>query len=702
MALVLRSKTGARLRYNGLMSIAQHLMRLKPFAAAAVVALALVALHYTSLGDALDVHVSQRFLFNVRGRLGLGPGLDPRIKIFAYDDGTVASLKALDLELGDWAKVFATLDRQKPNGIFLDKLFDKPFEGSEAEAFSKEVEELGTPITVAAFVTPHAIQGRAPLSLERPRYRTDEIGRGTPDALDFLPIQGGVFYGAASGVSAAFEGIGHAVYWGDGRVVALYRLNEAQAVPHWAFFGANELHAESDELYADGRRVPLDAAGRVLVNIDRPEVYAKRAFAMLPVVTRARKGDVVPIVNAGDYVVILPAMYTGNTDFKETPHGSVPGGYIMAAMLSSVLTGKWIDIAPHVPVWILLLSLLGGVIAARLSPTRFWLALAGGAVLIVGAGVVGFALLSFYIPWLPCTLGFGSAALLVFADRQRGFQLERVRMEKELETARLVQDSFFPAGAQGDEALAVEGFFHPASECGGDWWGHFSPAPGIEYVMIGDATGHGVSAALVTAMAFSTCQAWAHALREAGGTEHAPGKLLRRLNQVLCDTRTGNATMTFFVAVIDRSRHVITFSNAGHNFPYLIKAPDEFDQEMQTSIDATDTVANRRPLKPGESRVRKLSSSPGPILGLEKGGEYPEACIAFKPGDKVFFFTDGLIENANGRGEVWGYSLQKRLKRSGKLDAKALRDTIEKETRAFVGDTPPRDDTTVVVIEARL
>lgn len=647
----------------------------KPLIVAAVVGAVTALMQASQLGQAIETHATQRLAFYVRAALKRGPGLDARIKIFSYDDGTVAALKDLDLPLNTWQRIFTSLAARQPRGIFLDKLFDRPQTEADQKAFADAVSALDVPVVVAAFVANDAIKGRLPLPLSDASYRVDALTRNDPQKLAWLDARGGNFFGAPVPLARAFRGIGHAVYNGDGFVRPLHRIDGATVVPHWSLFAAHDITVGSKELVIDGASVKPDADGRILVNMDAPAVYAKRAYAMLPLVTRALAGQDIPVVNKGDIVIILPAMYTGNTDWKETPHGSVPGGYVMAAMMNSVLTGQWLIVLPHAWALIVATAAAGVALGALLNNILFWSALAASMITLAAGGLAAFAFAGIYIAWMPAEWALLVAALAMLADRQRLRQLHQVRMQKELETARLVQDSFF-AVPRASGRLSVEGFFHPASECGGDWWGHFAIGEGCDYVVIGDATGHGVSAALVTAMAFSTCHSWAHEIRHATGSLPDPGKLLERLNKVLCETSTGDATMTFFVALFEAKQNAVTFSNAGHNFPFLIAR------------------------KGDELAIRKLTSTPGPILGILNDSTYPIATVEFRPGDKVFFYTDGLIENQNPAGKNWGYALQRRLRKIGDLSAASLRDKVAKESKEFIGSEPPQDDSTVVVVES--
>jgi len=120
---------------------------------------------------------------------------------------------------------------------------------------------------------------------------------------------------------------------------------------------------------------------------------------------------------------------------------------------------------------------------------------------------------------------------------------EKARMEKELETAQTVQNTLFPESKTTIGNVQITGHYHPASECGGDWW-FYSPMGERVFYWIGDATGHGVSAALVT----SAARAAASIIENF--PDIAPGKALGLLNNAICDTSKGKMLMTFSSGVM--------------------------------------------------------------------------------------------------------------------------------------------------------
>lgn len=214
-------------------------------------------------------------------------------------------------------------------------------------------------------------------------------------------------------------------------------------------------------------------------------------------------------------------------------------------------------------------------------------------------------------------------------------EVEKAKFEKELETARMVQSTFFPKRDVVKTHLAVTGSYQPATQCGGDLWGHYTIKEGVELVFVADAMGHGAPAALVTAIAYAVCQSVSIFLQEKSSLDPSPAALLRRLNTIIMDAVDGKISMTFFVAVCDFNTGKLTFANAGHNFPIILTANKD-DPRLAKSAKRQTT----------NSPTAAISlSQQGTPLGVERDLNYSEKNIDIHPGDKLVLFTDGLIEN---------------------------------------------------------
>ncbi len=203
---------------------------------------------------------------------------------------------------------------------------------------------------------------------------------------------------------------------------------------------------------------------------------------------------------------------------------------------------------------------------------------------------------------------------------------EKVRMEGELATVRTVQETLFPAAQSQFGPLAIRGHFEPASECGGDWWSYSRIGNRI-FIYVGDATGHGAPAALITSAATSAA-AVIETLPEV-----TPGRALTILNKAIHQTSKGSIMMTFFVCSIDLDKNLFTYASASHDPPYLLRKTGE---------------------KLGRKDLVPLNEVNGPRLGDKKDFTYEETTIDFQPGDQLFFYTDGILDIQDADGKKWG------------------------------------------------
>ena len=265
-------------------------------------------------------------------------------------------------------------------------------------------------------------------------------------------------------------------------------------------------------------------------------------------------------------------------------------------------------------------------------------------------------------------------------------QVQQARMEKELETATHVQETIFPQNTLVAGPITIKGFNQAASECGGDWWGTFSTGAGVEYIFIADAMGHGVSAALVTTMAYATCSTLGSMIRENHRELGSPAAILQRLNEVIYNAVRGRISMSFFALMIDTKQGLITFANAGHNFPLLLPM-------------SADDPRIKKKSKDGELTPIPLRVT-GNILGISPVESYQEKSLTLCPGDKIILFTDGLVECKNPEGASWGSrGLNAKLSQFARLGPEELNEKLVGELYTFFNGTPQDDDITVVVAE---
>lgn len=247
---------------------------------------------------------------------------------------------------------------------------------------------------------------------------------------------------------------------------------------------------------------------------------------------------------------------------------------------------------------------------------------------------------------------------------------EKARIEQELEVAKTIQDTLVPSTDPVDHgALKFAGFYQPAAQTGGDWWTWHELVGGKVLLVVGDVTGHGVPSAMITAAAKAACDVARYVYRD----DVTVSGLLEIMNHAIFESAQRRFVMTCFASIFDPQRRTITYANAGHNFPYLFRPGDgrgEF----------------------GSLMIR------GNRLGDDRNSRYEAKTTELVPGDVVIWYTDGIVECENASGEEYGEKrFRASVKRAAALDAGEMRDAVVGDAAAFFGDTPRKDDITMIV-----
>lgn len=381
----------------------------------------------TDLGVYLESRISRPLDFRVRHWLGKDPELSNHLKIFSYDDSTFARLGKPSLTLKEWKDLFQTIAENKPRAIVIDGMFSlADTEGAELGPMLDEIRGLGVPIIIGSFYTRSKINIRKPLKLDRPEYSLARMA-GVSSMKDIPP--GGIpefsravnwhAYGPMEELQSAFTHIGHFVYRGHDKVAPMVMLEEDVALGHLSMYAAKERRIENGKLFLDGQMVPIDNNGDVIVNFLPPRtLYSanKSLRGLLRLVSENRPSE---SIKDKDVVLILPLMFTGNTDFQESPFGTIPGGFVIGSMLNSVITGHWIKPLGGVSGLVFLMAALGALLGTRLRPTWFWIASSGIGVTSLVACFWLFSWHSISVSWLFPLAAFAGTSLTVFAEKTR-------------------------------------------------------------------------------------------------------------------------------------------------------------------------------------------------------------------------------------------------------------------------------------------
>lgn len=263
--------------------------------------------------------------------------------------------------------------------------------------------------------------------------------------------------------------------------------------------------------------------------------------------------------------------------------------------------------------------------------------------------------------------GAMSAQLAIAIENARlhADSLEKARLQKDVEIARRIQQHLLPAVPREQAGLDVALRFVVADRASGDTYDFVPLADGRMAVMMGDVTGHGVGAALLTHAAQAGLRSYLELLSD-------PSEVVTRLNQrLVAGVETGNF-MSLILVVIDAARRSAQYVNAGH--PGLIHCG------------AGEPV---------------LLEKTGMVLGVVGGQEYSlSPPIPLAPGDLLFLRTDGVDETRSADKEPFGEQRLLQVLREARAGtAEAVLDRVESALRQHSGDAPPEDDSTMIAIK---
>jgi predicted ester cyclase len=233
---------------------------------------------------------------------------------------------------------------------------------------------------------------------------------------------------------------------------------------------------------------------------------------------------------------------------------------------------------------------------------------------------------------------------------------ERERVEHELRVARSIQQASLPKEVPTLEGWHISPYYRPAREVGGDFYDFLELEDGRLGLVVGDATGKGVPAALVMASARSMLRAVAQA------SDYSPGDVLRKINDSLVADIPANMFVTCFYAILDPKSGSLRYANAGHDLPYLHRD--------------------------GNAEELKARGMP---LGLMPQMAYEEKEIVLNSGEAALLYSDGLVEAHDPKGEMFGFPRLRALI-AERGEESSLEDSLLEELHTFVGEGWEQED----------
>jgi sigma-B regulation protein RsbU (phosphoserine phosphatase) len=246
---------------------------------------------------------------------------------------------------------------------------------------------------------------------------------------------------------------------------------------------------------------------------------------------------------------------------------------------------------------------------------------------------------------------------------------EKERLESELSIARDVQQQLFPKDAPHIKTLELKGLCSPARMVSGDYYDFMPVSDHSVAFAIGDVAGKGISAALLMATIQSTMRTQLGSRNGTGRLPISTATMVSTLNRQLYANTAPEKYATFYFAVYEENTHTLTYTNAGHLSPMLVRGEDV-----------------------------QMFDSTGTVVGAFPMSLYEERSLVMEAGDILVSYTDGVIEPENAYGEMFGEDRFKEL--IVKYAQESSNEMISRTMEAVVqwtGSSELQDDMTMVV-----
>jgi sigma-B regulation protein RsbU (phosphoserine phosphatase) len=243
--------------------------------------------------------------------------------------------------------------------------------------------------------------------------------------------------------------------------------------------------------------------------------------------------------------------------------------------------------------------------------------------------------------------------------------LERMRLQEEVTMARQIQLDLLPAEPPQLGCFSVWAHSTPSRTVGGDFYDFITIDDHRLGIVIADASGKGMPAALMIAQIQAI-------IRSEVNNGNPISTMLKNVNQQILHSSSAEKYATLFYGELDTAQARFSYSNAGHNYPILVRANG--DVEL---------------LKEG-----------GIVIGALPQSEYEFCTVTLHPHDILFLFTDGLSEALNNEGEEYGESrIREIIRKYRSEDPRTIVDRVLEDMKSHDPTFPPRDDTTVIAIK---
>jgi sigma-B regulation protein RsbU (phosphoserine phosphatase) len=230
--------------------------------------------------------------------------------------------------------------------------------------------------------------------------------------------------------------------------------------------------------------------------------------------------------------------------------------------------------------------------------------------------------------------------------------------------AQAIQRALLPAALPSMAGVGLAARWEPAKAFGGDCYDALRLTETHLAISIADVCGKGLPAALLMSNLLASLRAFA-------ASERAPRDVVTSVNRALCRQKDLRRFVTLFYALYDSSTRVLTYTNAGHNPPLVLRR---------------------------DGSCERLAIG-GTVTGIFDEGTFEEGKVTLNPGDRLVLYTDGITEAQSASGDEFeDAGLLHTLERCRHLDAQSMVDAVFNDVGAFAGGRLQDDATAVVAV----
>jgi sigma-B regulation protein RsbU (phosphoserine phosphatase) len=258
-----------------------------------------------------------------------------------------------------------------------------------------------------------------------------------------------------------------------------------------------------------------------------------------------------------------------------------------------------------------------------------------------------------------------SAALAIHNARMHLVLMENQRMEKDMEFAQSVQESFLPTSTPQHTNFTFAAQTHAAQVVGGDYYDFIPFENELLGIVLGDVSGKGVPAALQMARLMSD-------FRYISQVDPEPAKVLAQVNKTLCERSYRGMFTTAVFCMLDMKTKKLSIANGGH-LSLLLKR---------------------------NNSIQEIGSASGTPLGILPNIQYNQEEHALQSGDQILIFTDGVTEPKNKKQEEFGTDRLKNLFANNTAEPEEFLQSLETSIKQFIGPVPQFDDLTSLTFKA--